>query len=79
MLVSICDGDPISESHRIGRDTSHELDLHATLLLAVAPSRLSTAVLVGDYDSGLCALRPWPIKKMPHGDVARCCLAAPQD
>ena len=47
MLISICDGDPSSESRRIGRDTSHELDLHVILLLAVAPSRPSTAVLVG--------------------------------
>jgi hypothetical protein len=27
----------------------------------------------------LCALRPWLIKKIPHSDVARCCLAMPQD
>ena len=78
MLVSIYDGDLSSESRRIGRDTSHKLDLHATLLLAVVPSRPSPQRLSMPCDSGLYALRLWLIKKMPHGDVAGYCLAAPQ-
>lgn len=51
---------PSSEARRIGRDTSLELDLHATLPLAVAPSRPSTALLVG-------ALRQPTSARYDHG------------
>jgi len=53
MLVSICDGDPSSESRRIGRDTS------MSLISCQPPARRRTittltAEFVGDRDSGLC-------------------------
>jgi hypothetical protein len=46
MLISICDGDPSSESRRISRDMSHKLNLYIILLLAIALSRPLTVVLV---------------------------------